>query len=341
MSDVRPRGTLASTMNSVERVECVLAGRLPDRPPFSFWCHFAADCVWGQRAVEAHMAHVEAFGVDFLKVMNDNGFPSPAAVNDVRDLRAVGRPRGDEPEFARQLELLMALRSRLGRRMLMITTVFNAWSVLRQMIRRPAVHRPPVLDAAADEPSAIIRGMLRQDEALVSNALERISEALAGFVRRCLAAGADGIFLSVRDDWVEPPASPRGVYERLVRATDLHILRAAEAARFNMLHICGRAADFSAFARYPVHAINWADRAAGPSISEVAGRTGPALCAGVDNLETLPRGRPEDVEREVADAVSQAGRRPIIIAPGCTYDPDAVPRENLLAIRRAAERARY
>lgn len=329
-------------MNSVERVEMVLSGRFPDRPPFSFWCHFPSDCVFGRRAVEAHLAHAESFGVDFLKVMNDNGFPGPGRIETVRDLAGIGIPRGDEPEFARQIELISALRRSLGGRVFIITTVFNSWSVLRQLIRPPTVHRPPVLDAAADQPSAVIRRMVREDETAAGAALERIGEGLALFARRCIDAGADGIFLSVRDDWTaEPGRGDAGVYARLVRPTDLRILDAVAGARFNMLHVCGRAVDFRAFAAYPAHALNWADRAAGPSISDAAGRAAPALCAGVDNLGTLPRGRPDDVEREVADALRQAGRRPLIVAPGCTYDPEAVPRENLLAIRRAAEAARY
>jgi hypothetical protein len=66
----------------------------------------------------------------------------------------------------------------------------------------------------------------------------------------------------------------------------------------------------------------------------------PAICGGIDNLVTLPNGTPEDCESEVADALRQAGTRPIILAPGCTYDPHRVPKANLEAICRAAFRSR-
>jgi len=108
-----------------------------------------------------------------------------------------------------------------------------------------------------------------------------------------------------------------------------------------MLHVCGRPVDFASFAEYPVHAINWADRAAGPRIGEVARWLKPAPCAGVDHLRTLPEGAPDDCAREVADALRQAGERPVIIAPGCTYDPQRVPRENLEAVVRAVHEASY
>ena len=86
-----------------------------------------------------------------------------------------------------------------------------------------------------------------------------------------------------------------------------------------------------------MQAINWADRAAGPSISEVASWVRPALCAGVDNLGTMVHGSPEDCAAEVVDALRQAGPRPMLVSPGCTFDPGAVPAANLHAIRLVVE----
>ena len=47
-------------------------------------------------------------------------------------------------------------------------------------------------------------------------------------------------------------------------------------------------------------------------------------------------GTPDDCARQVADAVAQAGGRPMMIAPGCTFDPVRA-RRSLHAIRRAVE----
>ncbi len=164
-----------------------------------------------------------------------------------------------------------------------------------------------------------------------------IAESLANFARQCLAAGADGVFLSVRDDWVDSPANGRGTYDRLVQPGDLAILTAVESGTFNMLHVCGKPLEFQRFAGYPVQVINWADRYAGPSIAEVSNWVRPALCAGLDNLETMVSGSPDDCVRQVADALRQAGGRPMLIAPGCTYDPQRVPAANLHAVRGAVE----
>lgn len=133
-------------------------------------------------------------------------------------------------------------------------------------------------------------------------------------------------------------AETPGLYDRLVRPTDRVILEAVQAARFNVLHVCGRAVNFRAFAEYPVPVLNWADRAAGPAIRDVATWAKPALWAGVNNLATLVTGTPPQVQEEVRDAVAQAGTRPIMIAPGCTFDPARVPAANLRALAGAVVR---
>jgi uroporphyrinogen-III decarboxylase len=182
--------------------------------------------------------------------------------------------------------------------------------------------------------------VLREAPAALARALGVIAESLANFVRHALVAGADGVFLSVRDDWVDTSENGAGTYDWLVRPGDLQILAASADGAFNVLHVCGRALDFRRFAAYPVQALNWADRSAGPTIADVVGWVGPAVCAGLDHVGTMARGAPEDCVRQVADAIRQASGRPILIAPGCTFDPDAVPPENLRAIRHGVEALR-
>ena len=128
------------------------------------------------------------------------------------------------------------------------------------------------------------------------------------------------------------------MYDRLVRDNDLKILSAATGGTLNMLHVCGTPLDFARFGGYPVHAVNWADRIGGPPITEVASWLKPAICCGIDNLRTLITGTPSDVEHEVVDAVEQAAGRPIIVAPGCTFDGHSAPAETLRAIRTAVDR---
>ncbi len=227
-------------MNAAERIEAVLSARTPDRTPVSFWHHFPPDQVFGPAAVAAHVNHLRRYDLDFLKVMNDNGYPFAGRVESLPDLRRIDEQPPDAEPFARQLELIRALRAELGDEVPMTTTVFGPWATLRRLIRPPTRHRPPNLDTAEDEPSRRIFELYQQDASLVREALVQIARNLAAFAEACLAAGADGIFLSVRDDWIEHLWPGQGMYEQLVEPADRIVLSGAAGGRFNLLHVCGR-----------------------------------------------------------------------------------------------------
>jgi uroporphyrinogen decarboxylase len=328
-------------MTAIERVSAVLAGERPDRPPVNFWHHFSPTAASGQAAVDAHLQHLRRFDLDFLKVMNDNPYPTRRAVRTAADLRDLPVLHSDEDGYCKQLALLRALSAELTGKVLMVTTVFNSWAVLRRIVTPPVDdrHHPPILHGPPTPMDVRLSALLAEDRSAVGMALDAIAMSQANFARRCLEAGADGIFLSVRDDWVDMPGNGLSTYDEMVRLGDGQILTASRGARFNILHVCGVPRDFESFAAYPVQAISWADRAAGPAIREVIERIKPVVCGGVDNLATLPNGTPASVAAEVRDAIAQAGDRPIIVAPGCTYDPDVVPPRNLDAMVQAVRAA--
>ncbi len=321
-------------MTAIQRVRAVLAKGQCDRPPVSFWYHFGPGFEHGPAALDAHLEHLDRWKLDFLKIMQDDPYPACVVVRSAKDLHALDVLDGESEGFSAQLELVRSVRRAVGDRVPLIATVFNAWAVLRRIVtpRTGSVHHPPKLTGDRRPPDVRLSELLQEDRPAVGIALEVISESLAGFARACIKAGADGIFLSVRDDWVNHEDNGPRTYDDLLRSGDRRIIAAAGDGWFNMLHVCGAGGDFDSFADYPVHAINWADRAAGPAIREVIGKIKPVVCGGVDNLRALPEGTRADVEAEVADAIEQAAGRPLIVAPGCTFDSVAVPEDNLQAM---------
>jgi uroporphyrinogen decarboxylase len=332
-----------ASMNKIERVMAVLAGDKPDHPPISFWHHFDRTGWAGQGAVDAHARHLATFDLDFVKVMDDNRYPVPAGgpIGTVSDLKRITELNGEESTFGLQLDVLRRLKALWDGKVLFSTTVFNAWTTLRNLTQPPREqHGPPSLARCEDPAGEVTTRLLKEDRAATAAALRRIGASLANFASKAIQAGADGIFLSVRDDWVDTDANGAGTYDEIVRETDRMILETASRGRLNILHVCGRALNFETFAQYPVQAINWADRYAGPAIAYARACAKPALCAGLDNLGTLVSGTLAQCRAELADAVRQAGNRPIMIAPGCTYDPESVPMENLHATVEAARDVR-
>jgi len=340
--DLTGRGAILTVplamMTKRPRVEAVLQGQRPDHPPVSCWYHFARDQQSGPAAVDAHLRHLEKYDLDFLKVMHDLPFPrgEVGVVRTAADLRQIRPLPGGVGSLGEQLQLIRELSRRVGPDVLLCTTLFNPWTTLRLMTRPPSYDHGPPQMVCHDDRDETLTALLNEDRAAVRAALEALARTMAAFVRQALAAGADGVYLSVRDDWVNTPANGPQTYEEMVRPADLIVLDAASDAPFNVLHICGRPQNFRGFAEYPVQVLHWADRAAGPSLAYARDRAKPALAGGVDNLKTLPQGTPDDVAAEVRDALRQAKGRPIIIAPGCTFDPMVVPQDNLRAMVDAA-----
>src|SRR5271165_5542030 len=142
-------------MNKTERVSAVLAGKHPDRLPVCFWYHFGPETVSGEKAVEAHVRHVESYDLDLLKVMCDARYPSPQCadgiIESVADLEQLAPMRGDEDIFGRHLDVLQALSKRFAGELWMTTTIFNSWSTLRRLMASDLdVHGPPTRSRVAD-----------------------------------------------------------------------------------------------------------------------------------------------------------------------------------------------
>jgi uroporphyrinogen decarboxylase len=175
---------------------------------------------------------------------------------------------------------------------------------------------------------------LRRYPEKVAKALPALTETCANFAATVIKAGADGIFLSTNTASVEL-LSPQE-YEQFGRPGDLKVLQAAKGGWFNSLHLHGKYPLFTLLADYPVQAMNWHDRTAGPSLKEASKLFKGALMAGVDQNGTLHLGTPAQVEAQVHDAIRQMNGRRLIISGGCTY-PLTVPEGNLMAARKAAE----
>jgi len=349
-------------MTKRERVRRLLANDLRVGPAVSCWYHFPPECHAPDRAVDAHLRHCEKYDLDFIKVMTEVGYPrdvfgGSGVAESAADLRKLHEMPGDAPPFDTQLEIVRRLTTELGGLIPTTTTVFNAWATLRRLTEpRTDVHGLPAIEVKANPRDQRLTSWLREDASVVKHALVVIGRTLANFARACLNAGTDGIYLSVRDDWVDTPANRAAlnvaelsVHDELVADTDREILAGAAGGWFNVLHLCGRPLRFERYVDNPhVQVVHWADRVTGPSIadgrrileSHRAGSVVPkAIAAGVNNLQTLQQGQPRDVAAEVEDAIATASGHPLIVAPGCTYDPKTVPDENIRALVAAVRKS--
>lgn len=307
-------------MNRIERVRAALDGGPVDRPPFTVWYHFGTQHAPAARTAQTHREFFEAYDLDLLKLMNDYSYPMPGGVETLDAPRDLARLRPLDPErtpLGEQLRVVEIVAGALRGRALFVDTLFNAWNTLRRNIAKGAVDV-----------------FMREAPDALEAALAAINETLIRYAQASLARGAAGIFFSV-------PASPEFVspeqYERFMRPLDLAFLEAIrDAGECHILHAHGQAVFMDRLLDYPVHAISWADRDAGPSLAEMRARTPRTLMGGLGH-GAFAYSSAAVIRAQIAAAVREAGRERLILAPGCSLATYAFP-ELLRAARDAVER---
>jgi uroporphyrinogen decarboxylase len=307
-------------MTRIERVRAALAGREVDRPPFTLWYHFGLQHAPAERTAQAHLEFLDAYNLDWLKVMNDYSYPMPARLEtlaDPADLRRVAPFDPAQGPLGEQLKVVELLAPALRGRALFVDTVFNAWNTLRRSV---------VKDAMA--------ALMRDHGAALETALGVVNDNLIRYALASLRRGAAGIFLSV-------PASAESVtadeYERFMRPFDLAFLEAVRGSgEFHILHAHGNRLHLDRLLDYPVHAISWADRDAGPSLAEMRGRTALALVGGIGHAR-FPEVSAARLREEIQGTVREAGRTRLLLAPGCAIPTYSFP-ELIRVARDAASR---
>ena len=299
-------------MNKLERIDAVLAGQVPDRPPVSLWYHFGLQHAGGNGFARASLDFFEHYDFDFLKVMNDYFYPAPEGVDTVRGPEELRRFRPFDPSntaWREQLRALEIIQTALGTRAYFVDTVFDPWQSLRRGL-------------AGEQMEKLMR---RHPEAL-TRALEVVTANLVTYCRESYKRGAAGIFLSIaagaeiltREDFlafVKPHAA------RLLQAI-------AGEGVLNIAHIHGDDLFFDDVLDLPVPVFNWWDRGPqGPDLSCVRARTNACLMGGIDQTLVARRSR-DFLRKHVEEGLAAGGDRRFFLANGCTIaswvHPDAL-----------------
>ena len=303
------------TMTKVERVRAALAGTDVDRPPFTVWYHFGLQHAPAERTAQVHVEFFEAYNLDWLKVMNDYSYPMPRSIetlSDARDLKRIIAFDVRQGSLGEQLETIRLIGQSLRGKALVVDTVFNAWNTLKRNVLKEAMGP-----------------LMEEHPAELEAALAVVNDNLIRYAIASLHGGASGIFFSV-------PAAPESLtaeqYERFMRPFDLAFLEAIRPfGEFHVLHAHGKELYLDRLQEYPVHAISWADREAGPPLGLMRRITPRALMGGIDH-GSFPYTSAAKIREQIRTAIAEAGPRKLFIAPGC-----AIPSYSFPELIRAAQ----
>jgi uroporphyrinogen decarboxylase len=318
-----------SNMSHWDRIRATLQGEKTDRPPISLWRHWPTheETVMGLASVSIRWQ--KEYDWDLVKFtprgtygVEDWG-AKRGYIPNAGGVQSVAKPGVTEPgqwEELPQLEVtcgclgdqLKALGltfSELGDQAPILMTVFN-----------------PLTTAFKLAGNRVYTHLRRFPEQLKVG-LEVITDTMIRFSKASIKAGANGIFFATQSDSYQILNEQE--YREFGEKYDRKFLDALrDEAEILMLHAHGYDIMFDLLAAYPIDAINWHDRAAGPSLSAAKDRFQGMLVGGVDEWGTLQSGSPPDIKSEIDEAVKQTGGRNLLLGPGCvipiTTPPEAV-----------------
>ena len=296
-------------MNKIERVDHVLAGIAPDRPPLSLWYHFGIQHGTGEEFAETCLAYFDHYDFDFLKVMNDYFYPAPEgleAVGGPSDLARLTRFEVAGSPWREQFKAIEIINKTLRNKAYFIDTVFDAWQ---------SIHR----NLAGENMQAL---MDHHPKALLE-ALERVNQNLIAYCKVSLGLGAAGIFLSI-------PAGEEILSRRqfltFVKPFARKLLAAvAPLGKMTTLHVHGKDLFFDEVLDLPAPVFNWWDRGPrGPALQWVLERIPGCVMGGIDQTIVARRTR-AFLRTHVQEGLTLGGKERFFLANGCSIDTWVYP----------------
>ncbi len=299
-------------MDKIDRLDTVLQGDEPDRPPVSLWYHFGLQHRGGRAIARASLEFFEHYDFDFLKVMNDYFYPVPEGLDTVRgpdDLRRFQRFGPADTVWREQFKALELIHAALKNRAYFLDTVFDPWQSLRRGLAGEQMERL----------------MARHPEALC-DALEVVTANLIAYCHESFARGTAGIFLSIA---AGEEILTRKAFLTFVKPYTLKLLEAiAGQGPMTTAHIHGDRLFFEDVLDLPVPVYSWWDRGPhGPSLQKARELTDACLMGGIDQTVVARRSR-DFLRGHVAEGIMAGGPRRFLLANGCTIAswvwPDAL-----------------
>jgi uroporphyrinogen decarboxylase len=325
-----------SIMTKRERLESAIRGEATDRVPVALWRHFPGDDYRPEDLAASIVGFQRRYDFDFVKV-------TPASSFSVADWGVRDEWRGNEegtrvythyvvqspddwkrlPDLdpragflGAQCKCLDLIHRDLGDDVPFIQTIFSPLGQAKHLAGdRAFVH-------------------MREQPAAFKAGLEKITQATIHFIEEAKKTGIAGLFYAVQQ--ASYTVTSFAEYAEFGKAYDLRVLEAAKGLWLNILHLHGNDVMFDLTTDYPVQVWNWHDRDTPPTLRDALPKIKGAVCGGLARDDTMLRGTPADVQREIADAVARTAGRRLIIGTGCVTLV-TTPESNLRAARAAVD----
>ena len=320
-----------------KRLEAIVNGDRPDRPPVALWRHWPGDDQDAEALATAHLKWQDDYDWDLVKV-------SPASsyclvdwgVEDrwegaAEGTRAYGKRLIQAPEDWRKLK---ALDPDHG----MLATQLRALKLVGEGLGDTETGGTPFI-ATIFSPLAQAKNLaggqrllshMRSHPDDVMHGLETITAGVIGYVEEARSTGMSGIFYAIQHARYALMSPVE--YQVFGRPFDEEILSSASDLWFNMVHIHGEEdIMFDLVADYPVQCVNWHDRDTGLYLAEGLEQFSGAVSGGISRWSLLQES-PEQAMTEAKEALANTDGQRLMLGVGCVIMTNT-PTRNIRALR--------
>lgn len=325
-------------LDHTDRLQALIEGVKPDRPPVSMWRHFYHEENDPARFAEAMVAWQRRYDWDILKINPKASYHyEPWGVQMTRSPDGIAKPirrkpaivkssdwgkvavlSVTHPEFDAQLRAIARIRKSLPRPFKIVMTVFNPISVAGDMVTSDKV----------------LLEHLRESPQIVEHALLAIQSTLVHLVYEFRNAGADGIFFATTQ-WASADLMTVEEVRRYGVPFDRPVWAAAGEDAFNVLHVCGSNNYLKEYAEFKAALTNWdASDPSNMTLGDAYEVLHRPVMGGIAHETDLIADTPEILRDKVRRLIDTHRGIPLAIGPGCAI-PVTVPMENIQAVRDA------
>ena len=310
-------------MNKKERFDAVLAGKKPDRIPFSFWFHFDGAQAEGDGCVKAHLDFYQKTNVDYLKIMSDGLlYPFYQEINCAADWAEITPLDKNDPFFEETVRRCQKINEAIGEECYTFYNFFAPFSFMRAttMLTEKALQGRTVDDT--------VMAHLQENAPAVEKALTVIANDMAYLAERVIKEGGClGIYQSIQG--AEKGRMSAEAYAKSIEPSDKIVIEAFNRhSRCNILHMCSWAGypnHLSYWKDYPAAVKNWGIGIEGLSLKEGTHYfPSSVMMGGFDNRKdhALYSGSKAEVQQGVHDILNEMGDTPFILGADCTVPAD-------------------
>lgn len=342
-----------STWTKRERVEAVLNGELPDRPPITCYHHFPEFEHGGARLMaDTFLKFQQTYDWDYVKMnpravyyyeawgntydYNDYQDVVPRRtsnlVHSYEDLEKIEEMTGDEPIWQEQYDTARMVVEGVGKDVPVFAGAFTPIGILLNLCGYRSIGR---YRESPREESNLIRLCLEHPKE-VHRALKNIANTMAKYCEKMKETGVTGVFYAA----LGMARTGYFTYEEWEEFCKPYDLIAMEPIRDlpNLVHTCGIYGNPERFVDYPCKVIHWAASAPGnPPMKGSKEWLGDKIAMGGCDERPFGQNKAGLIDLMCQRTLRDMKGQPFLMAPECSVSPKVLE-EELIAFRQSVEK---